>query len=324
MEKEDIGEFQSLNAALAALYGSTVRVAERSRVFGGDINESYHLVLTDGVKHDRNCETKKEIGDRSEHGTLHVFMKTNAKDNLPFFRTEAAGLDALRKTGAIGVPQVLGIGTQEGSGGYSFLLMEFIGAKERRSDYWEVFARQLAGMHQAPTADLVPDGVYGFGQDNYIGASRQVNTAHERWIDFFRECRLKPQFESAAHYFEKSDLKKIGRLLEQADRILVEPEHPSLLHGDLWSGNVIAGSDGRAWLIDPAAYVGHAEADLAMTELFGGFPDAFYEAYKKAAPLQPGYERRRDFYNLYHLLNHLNMFGKSYLSSVKRIISRYL
>lgn len=104
--------------------------------------------------------------------------------------------------------------------------------------------------------------------------------------------------------------------------MLVEPACPSLLHGDLWAGNVIAGNDGAAWLIDPAVYVGHAEADLAMTELFGGFPRAFYDAYQEVLPLEPGYEDRRDIYNLYHILNHLNMFGRTYLSAVKRIVGR--
>ncbi len=112
-------------------------------------------------------------------------------------------------------------------------------------------------------------------------------------------------------------------LLEHTDSILTEPEFPSLLHGDLWAGNVMTGNDGRVWLIDPAAYVGHAEADLAMTELFGGFPQAFYRAYQEALPLQPGYDGRRDFYNLYHLLNHLNLFGVSYLSPVRNVIRKY-
>ena len=105
---------------------------------------------------------------------------------------------------------------------------------------------------------------------------------------------------------------------------LVEPEKPSLLHGDLWSGNVMCGPDGKAMLIDPACYVGHAEADLAMTELFGGFPPEFYEAYREARPLQDGYENRRDLYNLYQLLNHLNLFGATYLGPVLSIVSEYV
>ena len=110
--------------------------------------------------------------------------------------------------------------------------------------------------------------------------------------------------------------------MDHLEDFLAEPEHPSLLHGDLWAGNVMTGNDGKAWLIDPAAYVGHAEADIAMTELFGGFPAAFYDAYREAGALPPEYRQRRDLYNLYHLLNHLNMFGGSYLSSVRQIVER--
>ena len=118
-------------------------------------------------------------------------------------------------------------------------------------------------------------------------------------------------------------MKSTARLLDHLNDILVEPEYPSLLHGDLWSGNVITGNDGSAWLIDPAVYVGHAEADLAMTELFGGFSPAFYDAYKEAVSMPPGYGCRRDIYNLYHMLNHLNMFGRAYLSGVKRMIGHF-
>ena len=128
----------------------------------------------------------------------------------------------------------------------------------------------------------------------------------------------------AEQYFEASERRMINNLLERLDTLLIEPEYPSLLHGDLWSGNFMTGDDGKAWLIDPAVYVGHAEADIAMTELFGGFSEEFYSAYRETAPMQAGYEDRRDLYNLYQLLNHLNMFGGSYLSSVRRIVRRYV
>ncbi len=293
--------FTSLESAICTLFGKDVKMEGTSPISGGDINEAYGLTLTDG-----RC----------------IFMKSNTKDNLSFFTAEAAGLAAVARTKAIGTPRILGVGTDAGRGGYAFLLLEFISGKSRNRNYWEDFAGRLAAMHRAPTAGLVSDGKYGFDSHNYIGRRRQMNTACDSWIRFFRECRLEPQFQDAARYFEKEDLRRIGRFLDHIDEILVEPEYPSLLHGDLWSGNVITGNDGSAWLIDPAVYVGHAEADIAMTELFGGFPPVFYDAYKTAAPLQPGYERRRDVYNLYHLLNHLNMFGRMYLSEVKRIVER--
>lgn len=295
--------FTSLKNALYALFGEGIKIESASRISGGDINEAYGLTLTNG-----KC----------------IFMKSNTKENLSFFTAEAAGLNAIARTKAIGTPQILGVGTDEERGGYSFLLLEFISGKNRSKNYWEDFARQLSDMHRAETAGLVSDGKYGFDSDNYIGRHRQINTGYDTWMEFFRDCRLEPQFQDAARYFDREDRKRIIRFLDHLDEILVEPEHPSLLHGDLWGGNVIAGNDGRAWLIDPAVYVGHAEADLAMTELFGGFPPAFYDAYKEVAPLRPGYERRRDVYNLYHILNHLNLFGRMYLPEVRHMISRTL
>ncbi|MDE7199180.1 MAG: fructosamine kinase family protein [Lachnospiraceae bacterium] len=293
--------FTSLANAVCSLFGEGTKIETTSRISGGDINEAYGLTLTGG-----KC----------------VFMKTNTRENLSFFTAEAAGLCAIARTKAIGTPQILGVGTDGDRGGRSFLLLEFIHGKSRGINDWEDFARRLSDMHKASTAGLVSNGKYGLGCDNYIGRRRQVNRGHDSWTGFFRDCRLEPQFQDAAPYFDGEDLKRIVRLLDHLDEMLVEPDYPSLLHGDLWGGNVIAGNDGSAWLIDPAVYVGHAEADLAMTELFGGFPPAFYDAYKEAAPLRPGYERRRDIYNLYHLLNHLNMFGRMYLSEVKRIVRR--
>ncbi len=304
-----IKHFDSLEEALVSLRGSGTGIKRADRVAGGDINEAYKLTLADGT---------------------FLFMKANARVEESFFAAEAAGLSAIAQTGAIGTPHVFGCGTDNGcgtdkkNGGRPFLLMEFIESGKRIPDYWEVFGRQFAAMHKAGTESFTRGGKYGFLYTNFIGSRDQDNTAHDNWIAFFRDCRLKPQFQSAARYFSPGEQKKAAALLEKLEEVLVEPEYPSLLHGDLWSGNAITGSDGRAWLIDPAVYVGSAEADLAMTELFGGFPRPFYEAYREAAPLQPGYEQRRDLYNLYHLLNHLNLFGRSYLPSVKRVIDQYI
>lgn len=301
MNKILLPHFHSLEDALASLFGNRINIKHTSRIAGGDINQAYELILTDGT---------------------HIFMKCNTKENLSFFDAEAAGLSAIAHTGAIRTPHMLCCGTDDDRD-CSFLLLEFIVRKKPVPKYWETLGRQLADMHSAPTKEFVPQGTYGFSQDNYIGAGKQKNTTHDSWCTFFRDCRLKPQFENAADFFHSTDLKKIDWLLDHIEDILVEPKHPSLLHGDLWSGNVITGSDGTAWLIDPAAYIGHAEADLAMTELFGGFSSDFYIAYQEVSPLQPGYERRRDLYNLYHLLNHLNLFGRTYLPSVKRILDEY-
>ena len=294
--------FTSIDSALESLFGKGTKIAQSDRVFGGDINDAYSLTLTNGAR---------------------IFMKTNTVKNAAFFQAEALGLQAIAQTGCIGTPHILCCGTQTGTDEYSFLLLEWIEGCHPVSNYWELFARQLANMHRAPAKDFVSNGTYGFWQDNFIGAGKQCNAAKNNWLDFFRDCRLEPQFRSADHYFDAGDRKRITALLDRLADFLTEPEHPSLLHGDLWSGNFMTGSDGKAWLIDPAAYVGHAEADLAMTELFGGFSPAFYTAYREAAPMQPGYQDRRDLYNLYHLLNHLNLFGGSYLASVLRTVRRY-
>ena len=295
--------FCSLEEALHTLFGDGMDIAKTERIFGGDINEAYGLTLTDGHP---------------------VFMKVNRRKEVAFFAAEAAGLDAIAQTRAVGTPRILGYGINVSRMGNSFLLLEFVSAKKRASDYWETLGHQLAAMHRADTTDLLQDGKFGFGMDNYIGMRPQINTPHESWITFFRDCRLKPQFQAAARYFDKADIRRITRLTDHLEDFLAEPEHPSLLHGDLWAGNVMVGNDGKAWLIDPAVSVGHAEADIAMTELFGGFPVVFYDAYREAGVLPPDYRERRDLYNLYHLLNHLNMFGGGYLSSIRRIVERYV
>ena len=301
-----------ISDTLKNIYGNDISVMSKTPVSGGDINRAYALLLSDGSR---------------------LFMKANRRENADFFRAEAEGLDALKATGAISVPGVIARGTDDNE---SFLLLEYIEEGRRSPAASEELGRRLAQLHMADTenmtvsddmpgtANLVPGGRYGFLHDNYIGAGFQCNEPAETWTEFFIERRLRPQFEKASYYWDIDERKRIDRFLDRLDRYLAEPERPSLLHGDLWAGNYMIDRCGEPWLIDPAAYVGHAEADLAMTELFGGFDRRFYDAYRETAGIDPGYADRRDIYNLYHLLNHLNLFGGSYLYSVRSIVSRYI
>ncbi len=294
----------SLAQALVSLYGNSVAITETDRLSGGDINKAYGLTLNTGA---------------------HIFMKANSKANADFFTAEAAGLSAIEATSVIKTPEILCTGTDDGEDvGYSFLLLKFIKSAKPRTDYWETFARDLAALHKADTKIFEISGKFGFFQNNFIGARAQNNTPSDSWISFFRDNRLAPQFKDADSYFTAEDRTKITKLLDHLEDFLIEPNQPSLLHGDLWSGNVMCGPEGKAMLIDPAAYIGHAETDLAMTELFGGFPEKFYDAYREANPLEPGYENRRDLYNLYQLLNHLNLFGPTYLGPVLSIVDEYV
>jgi fructosamine-3-kinase len=292
--------FESLAEALVTLFGNSIAIAQTDRLSGGDINKAYALHLNNG-------ET--------------VFMKANEKKNAAFFTAESLALSAIESTKTIKTPKVLCTGTDAGEEvGYSFLFLEYINPAPKIKNYQEVFAQELAAMHKASTAKFVDGNKFGFLQDNFIGARKQENHNSDSWVAFFRDSRLAPQFKAADSYFDNNKRKLVTKLLDHLDEFLVEPENPSLLHGDLWSGNSMCGSDGKAWLIDPASYVGHCEADLAMTELFGGFGEEFYGAYKEANPLQPGNDERRDVYNLYHVLNQRNMFGSAHLNPVETII----
>ena len=301
----EILKAHSLEDAITTLFGDGLRIVSRRSIFGGDINDSYCLSLSDGTA---------------------VFMKCNALKNISFFEAEAKGLEALGKAGVIGVPKAYGIGTDQAQG-ISFLLMEYLEAAPRINGYWETFGRELALLHQADCSGFAKaerDLPFGFESDNYIGATPQTNTPKANWLTFYRECRLMPQIKMAEGYLDLGTKKQCNKLLENLDSYLTEPAFPSLLHGDLWSGNAVCGPDGKAWILDPAVYVGHFEAELAMTELFGGYPAAFYDAYHEINKIDSGYRDRRDLYNLYHLLNHLNLFGGSYLHSVKNILNRYV
>ena len=279
------------------------KIVRRERIYGGDINKAWRLELDDGST---------------------VFMKTNLPENAAYFKAESAGLEAMRATDTIGIPKVIEYGKTED---YSYLVLEFLKPAEKRiKDYWETFGRELALMHKASGSAVwgKSPAMFGFPSDNFIGHTKQINTPCSSWVDFYRDCRLVPQLKLADRYFDSAIRKKFTRLLDNLGNYLEEPESPALLHGDLWSGNMLCGPDGKAWILDPACYYGHAEVDLAMTQLFSQLPSAFYSAYNEINPISPEYTQRRDLYHLYQLLNHLNMFGAGYFGEVVSILNEYV
>jgi protein-ribulosamine 3-kinase len=253
------------------------------------------------------------------------FLKFADGEAARTYEAEAAGLRALRDA-AVGtglcVPHVMHARNAAAKGGVGLLLLEWIPPGRPAAGYWERFGEGLAALHRA---QVPGEGRYGFGGDNFIGRLPQRNEWRAAWPEFFGELRLLPQFEHArrtGRWRARWDLwaeRLLGRLADW----LPEAPHPSVLHGDLWSGNQLADAQGRAWLVDPAAYVGDREADLAMTALFGAFGPGFHAAYQRAWPSGPGHEDRRDLYNLYHLVNHLNHFGGSYAGQVEAVLARF-
>ncbi len=225
-----------------------------------------------------------------------VFVKLNEAQFADAFAAEADGLSALRAAGCT-APEPLAHGTNDEG---AYLLMEFLELRSRGD--FAALGRMLAGMHRLQASS------FGWRRDNYIGSTPQQNGACKSWAQFWRERRLAPQIALANRNGHALDAGNVCDLLEGH-----QPE-PSLLHGDLWGGNAAFLPNGAPVLFDPAVYYGDREADLAMTELFGGFPPEFYSAY---GALPAGYETRKHLYNLYHLLNHLNLFGGGYLGQVK-------
>lgn len=251
-------------------------------------------------------------------GGARYFLKWSDGEAGHTFEAEAAGLAALRAAGApLLIPQVFA--ARDGAPG--FLLMEWVEPGRPGPSYWARFGEALAALHRHTSED----GRYGFERDNFIGRLLQRNRWHAAWPDFFRAERLEPQIALARELgrWRPGWDPLADRLLARLDDLLPARPPASILHGDLWGGNALAAADGRAALVDPAAYYGDRAADLAMTELFGGFDGAFYAAYRAAWPLGPGYEERREVYNLYHLLSHLNHFGGSYAAGVERVLRRF-
>ena len=279
--------------------GRAARIADSTPVGGGCINRAEILLLEDGAR---------------------LFAKSNPSAPPDLFEREAEGLRALAAPGALRVPRDPVAGRADGT---AFLVMEAVPTGRPKPGFFEVFGRGFARLHR----ETVHDGAapFGFPHDNYIGSTPQPNGWAASWVDFFRERRLGYQLRLARdNGLSGPELDHLGdRLVDRLDEWIDLPEEPAcLLHGDLWSGNYMSDDAGEPVLIDPAAYYGHREADLAMTELFGGFDQSFYDAYDEAWPLPPGSPERREIYKLYHLLNHLNLFGRGYLARCVATLQR--
>jgi fructosamine-3-kinase len=240
------------------------------------------------------------------------FVKVNSASHEDMFDAETDALKAIAATSEIRVPCPLLRGT---IGEESFLVLEFLKLTTGTPKSWRRMGEQLAAMHRYPS----PDGRFGWHRDNFIGATPQSNRWRPDWVTFWRENRLEFQFKLAADRGIKYD--GSDRLLAGLTAFFSEysPE-PSLLHGDLWSGNASFTEEGTPVIYDPACYFGDRECDLAFTEMFGGFPREFYDAYDATWPRDEGWRSRRDLYNLYHVLNHAHLFGGGYVGQAREMI----
>jgi fructosamine-3-kinase len=285
----------TLAAALSSATGRSVAARPEQTVGGGTINECWRW--------------------QSRAGPM--FVKLASADRLWMFEAEAQGLDELGRANALRVPRVLGSGA---AAGQAFLALEWIefGSASARSE--TLLGAGLAAQHRVTATE------FGWHRGNTIGSTPQHNDRDRDWIRFYTERRLRYQLDLAARNGHAGRLTERGRLLCERMGAFVGSYRPmpSLLHGDLWGGNWSADVSGRPVIFDPAVYFGDREADLAMTRLFGGFGAAFYAAYDGVWPLEPGAAERTTLYNLYHVLNHLNLFGAGYLSQAQAMIDRLL
>lgn len=255
------------------------------------------------------CISQAFVIESQLHGS--VFIKTFDQAPSRFFECEAEGLHYLGEIGSISTPAVLGYGK-------SFIALEFIPSGVQKADFWVSLGYQLAHLHGITRQQ------FGLVNDNYCGSSLQKNAYTDDGFSFFAEQRLLHQADLAlkSGKLPKSDFIKLEALCAKLAELI--PAQPaSLLHGDLWSGNIHINQVGEPVFIDPAIYFSWAEIDLAMTQLFGGFPTQFYEAYEEVRPLEPDWKERLALYNLYPLLNHLNLFGEAYLEQIRFTLNRF-
>ncbi|HEX4944574.1 MAG TPA: fructosamine kinase family protein [Usitatibacteraceae bacterium] len=268
--------------------------------------------VSGGCIHTALCLEGADSGGKTKH-----FAKLAPIERAPMLLAEAQGLEAIHAAGAVRVPAVV---ARDDDGETAWLILEWLELVPLSAASGARLGAALAAQHRVPQAK------FGWEKDNYIGSSPQLNGWSEDWLAFWSNRRIHAQLRMAMANRYPS------RMIDRGERLLTDcavffRTHgpvPSLLHGDLWGGNASALGDGTPVVFDPAVYCGDREADLAMTELFGGFPRDFHSAYRNAWPLDDGYAVRRDFYNLYHVLNHANLFAGAYVEQGSRMIERLL
>ena len=295
MSPDAAAEFGGIAAAIAEHSGKPFVPRSVQPLGGGSIHRAWRL--SDGVR--------------------SYFVKTNEPGSAPMFAAEAQGLQALSAAAAVRTPAFVAAGE---NGEHAFLVLEHFDLTSLDPQGGARLGEALAQLHR------VRGEAFGWDTDNFIGSTPQQNTTHHSWPHFFGERRLRPQLGLALRKgMEKALAAKGEAVIERIGGLFIDYRPtPSLLHGDLWSGNAAQTADGTPVIFDPACYYGDREADIAMAELFGGFPTSFYAAYRSTWPLDSGYEARKPLYNLYHILNHFNLFGGAYLGQAQRMIEALL
>ncbi|WP_053218033.1 fructosamine kinase family protein [Virgibacillus senegalensis] len=278
------------------LIGDSSNVQALRQVSGGDINKTYYV--------------------RTEE--REYFIKGNQNVPPHFFRVEAKGLLYIKETKTVPVPDVLDYDEPE-NGEVGLLVMDWISGSPSQTTT-EQLGRKVAAMHGHQNTQ------HGFEDETFIGALPQPNGLFDSWLTYYREHRLQPQFHTAVTNgrMPETRRKQMAALLDRLDDWIPSTIPASLLHGDLWGGNWLPGPEGEPFLIDPSVLYGDRLFELAFTEVFGGFPDDFYNAYEELSPLPDYYPEVKPLYQLYYLLVHLNMFGEAYGHSVDRILSKYI
>lgn len=276
---------------------SRIVFADALPISGGHTNFAWHLQVSSGTT--------------TANVAAHYFVKLNSADKADMFKAETDGLETLANTYTVRVPHIVCMGVAKQ---HAFLVLEYFNLHHHGND--RLLGKQLAELHRVQSTE------YGWLRENTLALTPQLNTRSGDWLSFWREQRLGFQLELAAQNGFHGKIQELGRNVLDALPDLFADYSPvaSLLHGDLWGGNHAFLADGTPVIFDPAPYYGDRETDIAMTELFGGFANDFYAAYESVYPLDKGYAKRKNLYNLYHILNHCNLFGGTYSAQAERLM----